>query len=558
MRETQIQLSLPEPARVVARLDTDPQRLSGAWHLSVTPMTSAEPADGQPHDPALEAAVRQVLSLDDASLGDLRRGLRVVKVVPSSAAEPLGTLSSDASKEDYWSARQTIGQLIRPMLLPEPQTPGLMGYQKEGVRWLLDHPVGILADDMGLGKTVQTISAMRTLFASGEVTQAIVLCPRSLLANWESELARWAPELTRVRVVPSANIRDAAWSALRHRVHVLITNYEQMRQVPDILRESPIDLLIADEAHRLRNADALATKGLRRVTATRFWALTGTPIERDPSDLATLLSLLVPTEFAESDSSAPSNLLRARARSFLLRRRKDDVLAELPDVVDSEEVLDLSAAQRDSYRAAVKEARTTGGASLLAVINRCRLICDYDPETMESAKADRICELLEDIRLAGEKAVVFSHLLRPLEILRERLGTSAVSLVGDMTNADREKAVAEFRTRADVVVLLGSSKVASEGLTLTEANHVIFFNEWWNPSSNAQARDRVVRIGQTKGVRVYRFRMRNTIEETLDRILARKSAVFEDVIERLSVPQGNSDKDVLALAAELRDQLDAP
>lgn len=556
MRETQVELFAPDLVRIHARLDAEatPAR---QWRLLIEPVVADAPLDQACRDAPLARAVTRILTLDESSLRDLMSGHQVVKWIPSSDPAPLSPLSPDATREDFWSLRQTSGQLVRPMLVAEPMTPGLMGFQREGVDWLLGTPAGILADDMGLGKTVQAIAAMRVLFARGDIAQALILCPRSLLANWEAELARWAPELTRTRVVPSAGLREAAWSALRDRVHVLITNYEQMRQVPEALRKAPVDLVVADEAHRLRNADALATKGLRRVEATRFWALTGTPIERDPTDLSTLLSLLVPTEFAESDSRAPRALLRARARPYVLRRRKDDVLTELPDVVDSKEILELSDAQRTAYRSAVRDAKGTGGTGLLAVINRCRLICDYDPDTLESAKADRICELLEDIRLSGEKAVVFSHLLKPLEILRKRLGSSGISLVGEMNNTERERAVSAFRGNAGITVLLASSKVASEGLTLTEANHVIFFNEWWNPSSNAQARDRVVRIGQTRGVRVYRFRSRSTIEESLDRILTRKSRVFDDVIERLAAPRADGDEEVIALAMELRDQLGA-
>jgi SNF2 family DNA or RNA helicase len=555
MSETWVELETPERITLLAHVEGGPSDESISWRLIIEPILDPRPESRRVSDARIERAVRRVLELDAGSLLDLKRGRRVVKAIPHANPAPVPPLDPNADADAYWSARQTVGQLVRPMLLSEPETPGLMEYQKAGVEWLVSHPAGILADDMGLGKTVQAIAAMRGLFASGDVQQAIILCPRSLLANWEAELTAWAPELSRMRLVPGAAQRDGAWSALRSRVHVLITNYEQMRQVPEPLRDGHVQLLIADEAHRLRNADALATRGLRRVNALRFWALTGTPIERDRSDLATLLSLLIPTQFAESDSRLPADLLRTRARAFILRRRKDDVLAELPDVVDSKETLELTEAQRDAYKAVVTQARGSSGTNLLALLNRCRLICDYDPETLESSKADRICELLDDIRLSGEKAVVFSYLLKPLEILQSRLGPAAVSLVGEMSNAQRESAISTFRTSSSLVALLASTKVAGEGLTLTEANHVIFFNEWWNPSSNAQARDRVVRIGQTRGVRVYRFRIRNTIEQSLDQILARKSKIFDDVIERLSVSGLEPDPEVLNLAENLRDDL---
>jgi conjugative relaxase-like TrwC/TraI family protein len=199
------------------------------------------------------------------------------------------------------------------------------------------------------------------------------------------------------------------------------------------------------------------------------------------------------------------------------------------------------------------------GAAMLVLINELRTICDYDPATGVSCKADRIAEIIGNIAAAGEKAVVFSYLLKPLDLLEERLkqtGILSAQLQGSMSLAEREAEIRRFRGDSTVPALLASSRIGGEGLTLTEANHVIFVNEWWNPSANSQARDRVVRLGQRRGVRVYRFRCRDTIEETLDRILEKKTHTFTSIIDRLADTAAIQDPNVHQLLKEL--EVDLP
>jgi non-specific serine/threonine protein kinase len=182
------------------------------------------------------------------------------------------------------------------------------------------------------------------------------------------------------------------------------------------------------------------------------------------------------------------------------------------------------------------------GASFLALFNELRALCDLEVKSCSSAKLDRILEVLGDIEEAGEKAVVFSYLLAPLHELSRRLkrdGKGHAVLVGDMVASERDKAVARFKQDRQCNALLASSKVASEGLTLVEANHVIFVNRWWNPSANAQARDRVVRIGQKKTVWVWTFVCRNTIETRLGEILSAKEKTFDDLVEEIGRAQAN-------------------
>ena len=475
----------------------------------------------------------------DAQYRDLIRAGRSPQVVVPLAVRSVGGLTQYETADAYRRLRLGVGELIRPVLMDPPELDELFPFQRIGVEWLRGQAGAILADDMGLGKTVQVISAIRLLFNRAELRTVLVMCPKGLMATWKREFTRWAPELGVAAITPNARIREDVWKIVIGYCHVVLTNYEQMRDPPMVLRGTGVDLIVADEAHRLRNRSAQVTSGSFRLRPGRFWALTGTPVERDVEDLATLLSLVAPASFAPSDAKHPASL-RSRARHFMLRRRKREVLKELPPVLDRTEALELSEGQRRAYEEAVKQYRRRGRpGDELALLTRLQVICDIDVETGESSKAERILQLLGRIREEGEKAVVFSYRLEPLRLLQRRIGESweheaAVLLVGEMDSEERDHSLTFFRRSERALALLASSRVGGEGLTLVEANHVFMFNQWWNPSANDQARDRVVRVGQERGVRVYRFSCRRTIEERLERILESKREVFVDAVERLA------------------------
>src|SRR5262249_31475642 len=153
--------------------------------------------------------------------------------------------------------------------------------------------------------------------------------------NWEFEISKWAPQLSYARVTPLKSIREAAWKLLFGNRHILLTNYEQFRKPPEILTGRKLDVIVADEAHRIRNAGAQVVRGIKTLVWNRFWALTGTPIERDPEDLVTILSTVDPLRVSPTDAKLPSVSLRSLARPYILRRLKTDVLDELPPVVES-------------------------------------------------------------------------------------------------------------------------------------------------------------------------------------------------------------------------------
>ncbi len=509
-----------------------------AGHLRIRSAACARESLKLRADPGAVRAARWALEMD-AQLAAMVESGKEARVPFSLTAFASSTRVFEETPAAYRNLRLGTGDLVRPWLLAAPSLDALYPFQRAGVDWLRGRAGAILADDMGLGKTVQVISALRLLFNEAAIRSVLVACPKSLLDVWEGELLRWAPELGVAVLSPPGRVRDRAWEAVVGRRHVLITNYEQLREPAAALRASSLDLVVADEAHRLRNFGAHVTAGIDRVPRQRFWALSGTPLERDLEDLATLLSLVEPTRFAPSDSRLHPASLRSAARPYILRRRKEEVLDELPPVIDRTETVDLNREQAEAYQTAVSEYRrgSTPGAEL-ALLTRLRSLCDLHGESGDSSKIDRIMERLVTVRSREEKAVVFAHLLAPLHELEQRVasewGAGAVRrLVGSMGQSERERAVCEFRTDAEVLVLVASSRVGGEGLTLVEANHVFLIDQWWNPSANDQARDRVVRIGQKRTVHVYRFCCRGTIEERLQEILESKRGLFEDAVGRL-------------------------
>ena len=361
----------------------------------------------------LRCAASIALELD----ATLARSVRQGQVARIDVRRPRSRLPSrPRNAGEAMALRPPIEELIAPLIFESAPQPTLRPFQESGVRWLAERRVGILADDMGLGKTAQALRALEELIIQGTIRSAIVICPKSLLANWEAECDRWVPGLTLVRSVPSKEESSEVWAAVLGRSHIIITSYEQLRPLPRPLASARVELVIADEAHRLRRLQAKLVKAFRLLTAERIWALTGTPIERHGMDLATLLSLLEPTRFSAQSAATGSLELRAQARPYLLRRLKQDVLSELPDVIDTKELVELTDQQQRAYSSARSKPLSKDVGDVLQRFTLLRSICDVDPQSGSSSKLDRIVEILQAVREAEEKAVVFSYLLQPLDV----------------------------------------------------------------------------------------------------------------------------------------------
>ena len=399
-------------------------------------------------DPNLAGAVAQRILVAD-SLASSRFEDSQPTTVQIPLLPPQSSMGSPRSLGEVRRKAQSIGALVRPCLLSSlPGLDMLREYQRTGVEWLTGRSAAILADDMGLGKTAQAITALRFTFHKRPQNTALVLCPKQLMANWEKELARWAPELSWVRLTPASRWRSQAWRGLFNRVHVLITNYEQAKSLHESLPNQRFSTVVLDEAHRVRNAGASVTTGIRGIGRDRTWALTGTPLERAPSDVWTILSIVEPRRFNLANVPRSAESIKARARPYVLRRMKADYLTELPPELYAHEILELLPKQKIAYDFAAKSLRTDPDGQILAGLTKLRQICDVDIESGESAKVERIADILRTVSSTGEKAVVFSHLLSPLEVLgralqQERLGY--VTLKGEQALQERETVLDNFR-----------------------------------------------------------------------------------------------------------------
>jgi len=438
--------------------------------------------------------------------------------------------------------RPSLGDLLFPHVFRPEMPRSLYPFQAGGVAWLCGMTRAILADDMGLGKTVQVLVALEQMIAKELGAQALVVTPKTLLPNWLRESARWAPGL----VVRSA--QEISAGSLSGGAHVVLCTYEELERLPR-LRQHAWRVLVADEAHRLRTGESERARWFREVGSDYCWLLTGTPIEHSAKDLAVLLSYLDPVRFSAKNLLSTPEAVRPTARPFLLRRLKTDVLGELPPVHREDIAVQMTAKQSQRYFDTLL-GRNGQQRNQLQKLAACRSTCDLDPDDETSGKLDWLEDFIASKLPHDEKVVVFSAYLPILRAAMRRfrsvLPGACMYIAGDTPPEGRQGLVSEFQQEGGPRVLLVSMGVGAEGITLTRANHVVFLNEWWNPSMNQQARDRVVRIGQHREVHEYRLYVRGTVEERVRQLIEQKQATIDEIVEALA--QGSSRLDLLSAA----------
>ena len=258
----------------------------------------------------LARVVESLLAHDYLLLKKLQKGGALVFDIPAMPSARIERLEAIVSLNQEAAVSAKPNEKVLPWLLPRADTAELYPFQRDGVEWLLSSSNRLLADDMGLGKTVQTIFGVRHGFSEKLFKNVLVLCPKSLVLNWLSEFRKWAPELVSLALSPPAKSVVEVWNKALDTSHVVIANYEQLREAKSLAEMRVFDLVVADEAHRLRNATSQVVQGFRFLKRDRFWALTGTPIERDLKDLATLLSLLDEKRFSVADARTAGAALR--------------------------------------------------------------------------------------------------------------------------------------------------------------------------------------------------------------------------------------------------------
>jgi len=422
-------------------------------------------------------------------------------------------------------------------------------YQRDGIRALVARDALLLADDMGLGKTVQTAAALRILFRLRRIDSALLVVPASLILQWRRALREWAPELRTSTIRGAASERAYQWQAP---VHVYITSYETLRSdftenVKSPPRRRVWDAVVLDEAQKIKNRESEVSRISKRLPRRRAWALTGTPLENEIDDLASICEFLQP--WKEGDEplrlSAGPDLLE-RHRSLQLRRKKSEVLTQLPPKTVIEIALQLAAEQRTSYERAERDGilRLKGLGEgvrithILELITRLKQICNSCPASGESAKLDDIEARLETLSAEGHKALVFSqytadHGVRDIVDRLKRF--EPVAYTGALTMTERDRAITTFKSDPARKALVLSLRAGGQGLNLQEASYVFHFDRWWNPAVENQAEDRSHRLGQTSPVTVYKYVCENTIEERIDGVLRDKQALFDQLVDDVSI-----------------------
>lgn len=418
----------------------------------------------------------------------------------------------------------------------------LFPFQEVGVDRLVDRDAVLLADEMGLGKTIQAIAALRLLAADGSLAGALIVAPAGLVTQWRRQLRDWAPELTLSTVVGPAHEREDAWAAP---ATIHIVGYESLRSDMGLRRPYGPSVrhwgvVVLDEAQRIKDAEADLSRSVKTLRRSRSWALTGTPLENRLDDMISLLDFVAPGRFSPAGMAVG---LRALLAEVQLRRRRRDVLHDLPPKLVTIVACELAGRQKQAYVRLEREGlmriealgRDVTVTDILTLILRLKQVCNVCPETGQSAKLADLRERLRNVVAAGEKALVFSQYVDDTfglrRLARELAEFRPLTFSGELDQGTRGARLATFERDADRPVLLLSLKAGGVGLNLTSASHVFHFDRWWNPATEAQAEDRAHRIGQQRPVHVYAYLCRDTIEERVQAVLAEKQALFSDVVD---------------------------
>ncbi|MGC1272387.1 MAG: DEAD/DEAH box helicase [Planctomycetaceae bacterium] len=414
-------------------------------------------------------------------------------------------------------------------------------YQYEGIAWLFSHDAALLADEMGLGKTMQTITAIRLLLRSGHIRRVLLICPKPLIPNWQREFKAWAAELPVTTIEGDTARRKMIWTMPGQ--GVLLTNYELMaRDVPEFAEhELPsFDLLVLDEAQRIKNRGSRTAETARGIKRRRAWALTGTPIENRPDELGSLFEFL---EVIAAGDHPDLKRLTSLAESYILRRTKNLVMKDLPPRIDRDELLALAPSQEYAYKTVEKEGvlqlndmgETLTVQHVFELVLRLKQIANYDPLTGESSKLERLCADMDEITASGGKAILFSQWTRTLDWINEQVcarvdGCNPLIYHGGVPTKKREPILSQFKNDPNSHLLLMSYGTGAVGLNLQFAGYVFLFDRWWNPAVEDQAINRAHRIGCKSQVIVTKFICKDTVEERIDMVLRQKRELFAAIL----------------------------
>lgn len=415
-------------------------------------------------------------------------------------------------------------------------------YQLQGIAFLMPRHAALLADEMGLGKTVQVLLALRLLFHGGFIRRALVVCPKPLVINWTRELRTWAPDVPFEVIGGDTDARRASWQVSN--CPLKLVNYELLTRDVGLAADERVrfDVVVLDEAQRIKNHSSKTAQAVRRLRRDRSWAMTGTPIENRMDDLVSIFAFVDPDRIPPE---TPAKQLPQLTRDCVLRRTKEDVATDMPPRIVHDAILELTPAQKESYALAEKEGVVRLNAlgdtitvqHVFELVLRLKQICNFDPLTGQSAKLEQLQADVAEVAESGRKAILFSQWVEPLELLARELRPYGPLLYhGKVPQRDRQPTLDRFQSDPTKHVLLMSYGTGSVGLNLQFANYVFLFDRWWNPAVEDQAINRAHRLGQKEPVFVTRFVTQNTIEGRIAEVLERKRELFNELIAQNGPP----------------------
>lgn len=479
---------------------------------------------------------------------------------------------SDLSDLEYYKIDQSVSDLIhnfetfknQRFTFTEEEEKTLREYQKVGVQWLYMIAKcefgGILADEMGLGKSIQTITYIKHRLQEEKQAKMLIIVPTSLLYNWEDEFQKFGKEIS---IVIVNDIKAHRLEKLKHvdQAQVIITSYGLLRQDIEVYEKMEFDTMILDEAQNIKNPKSDTAIAAKKIKARVKFALTGTPLENSIYELWSIVDFIMPgylgsfQTFKEmypiTDLEETSYMnLKRQIDPFILRRKKKDVLKDLPEKLENKVYVELNEAQKELYLSELEKAQkeiqkieedqtvSQNQFFILSLLTRLRQIC-IDPSLIfddyhgGSSKFDTLLPILEEMIQNQHKILLFSQFPSVLKNLMPRLDAHHIRylyLDGSTKAGERMQLVKQFH-QDDTPVFLISLKAGGTGLNLTIADEVIHLDPWWNPQVENQATDRTHRIGQTKTVEVIKLISIGTIEEKIIALQEKKRALSDMMIE---------------------------
>ncbi|MBE9200281.1 MULTISPECIES: DEAD/DEAH box helicase [unclassified Nodularia (in: cyanobacteria)] len=504
------------------------------------------------------------LSLEDAlrlSSGDTQ----AIEKLPVVSFEASGTLQE-------LIGALTNNQAIAPLPTPANFQGQLRPYQERGAAWLafLERwGLGAcLADDMGLGKTIQLIAFLLHLKEQDALENpTLLVCPTSILGNWEREIKKFAPSLKVLQHHGDKRLKGKAFLEAVKKQDVIITSYSLIHRDVKSLQSVDWQMIVLDEAQNVKNPEAKQSQAVRELKTTFRIALTGTPVENKLQELWSILDFLNPgylgnrqffqRRFAmpieKYGDTASLNQLRGLVQPFILRRLKTDrdIIQDLPEKQEMTVFCGLAAEQAALYQqvveASLAEIESAEGLQrrgmILGLLVKLKQICNHPAQYLKlatlqehsSAKLQRLDEMLNVALEEGDRALIFTQFAEWGKLLKahlqEKLGQEILFLYGGSTKKQREEMIDRFQhdPQGPPIMIL-SLKAGGVGLNLTRANHVFHFDRWWNPAVENQATDRVFRIGQTRNVQVHKFVCTGTLEEKIHDMIESKKQLAEQVV----------------------------